>query len=144
MAGALAGAFAGLLMAGVAMALATAAGYESVYPLKLPALPFLGGSATALGFGTAGMWVGLVAHELLAMFLGAVFAHFAATNYLPALLGAGLSWGIFSWIFLGNLFFQSFDAVNAAQLPRGASLICNLIFGLGLTSVGAFDRMFKR
>ncbi len=143
-AGALAGLTAGVIMAVVAMALATAGGYEVWYPLKLAALPILGGSATELGSSVPGLFVGAIAHELLCMLLGIVFSHFAATNSLPALLGAGLVWGLFSWIFLSNLFFRSFADVTAAEIPRGAALLCNVVFGLALTSVAGFDRLFRR
>jgi hypothetical protein len=142
-AGALAGLTAGLITAAVAMALATAAGLEAWFPVKLAAIPFLGGEATALGT-TPGLVIGLIAHEALSMLLGIVFAHFTVKNYMPALLGAGVSWGLFSWIFLSNLFFQSFPEVNAAGISRGAALLCNLVFGISLASVAGFDRMFRR
>jgi hypothetical protein len=143
-AGALAGATAGLIMAAVAMAMATAAGLETWFPVKLAAIPFLGGEATTLGTGTPGLIIGFIAHEALCMLLGVVYAHFTVKNYMPALLGAGITWGLFSWIFLSNLFFQSFPEVNAAGISRGAALLCNLVFGISLASVAGFDRMFRR
>ena len=143
-AGALAGFTAGLILAAVAMAIAAAGGLEIWYPLKLAALPLLGGGATAVGSATPGLLVGFIAHELISVLLGMVYAHFTVKNYMPALLGAGVTWGLFSWIFLSNLFFQSFPDVYAADFPRGPALLCNLIFGISLTSVAGFDRMFRR
>lgn len=143
-AGALAGFTAGLIMAAVAMVLATAAGLEIWFPIKLAALPILGGDATALGSATPGLFIGFLAHEALCILLGVVYAHFTVRNYMPALLGAGVTWGLFSWIFLSNLFFQSFADVNAAGISRGAALLCNLVFGISLASVAGFDRLFRR
>lgn len=146
MAGALAGLFAGLVALVFGGILAKGAGMEMLFPVKLMALPFLGSSATQVGTSggaATALAVGLAAFEALCAFLGAVFAHFTYTNASGPLLGMGFTWGAFSWIFLNNLFGQSFDAIRAADISHGAGFGFWMVFGLSLTSVAFFDRLLR-
>jgi hypothetical protein len=142
-AGAMAGLFAGAVMMLFAMVLSVALGAEAWFPIKIAALPFLGGAATEYGVNVQAIVIGAVFHEFIAMVLGIVYAHFTGTNSLPSLLGAGVVWGLFSWIFITNLFCQSFKDVFAAHIPVGAAFPVNLVFGLALTSVAFFDRALR-
>lgn len=142
-AGALAGLFAGLAMLAFAVILFALLGYDAWAPVKIAAVPFLGGEAMAYG-NTQGLIFGFVVHELFSMFIGFVFGHFVFTNSLPGLLGMGLTWGIFAWIFLNNLYFNSWREYFVVEMPRGAGFFSLLVFGISLTSVAFFDRMVRR
>lgn len=142
MAGALAGLFAGILMMAFAMIFAKIMGYEVLFPVKYAAVPILGGDALRFD-NTAAVLVGFIAHEILSAVLGMFYAHFTATNALPALLGYGLVWGIFSWIFISNLFTPAFFDLAAIALPKSVFLPVNLVFGLGLPAVAFFDRSLR-
>lgn len=143
LAGALAGAFAGLVATAFAMGFAGLLQMNLLYPIKVAALPIYGPEAleTSLRFGA--FLVGFLTIEIFSAFLGAVYAHFTGTNHLPSLLGVGLTWGAFSWVFLINLFSPAFRDVYVAEVPRGASLIVCLFFGVALTSVAFFDRVVR-
>ncbi len=141
-AGAMAGIFAGLLAGAFAMAVAKMLGYEMWFPIKLAALPFLGGRATEFGIN-AGLITGLIVMESLCMVLGMVYAHFTGLNSLPLLLGAGFTWGCFSWIFINNLFTPAFPDISAANLSKAPGFFVCMVFGLSLTSVAFFDRMVR-
>ena len=144
MAGAMAGLFAGLLSICVAGLMAKSGGSEFWFPIKVAALPVLGGSATEYGMHMKAIVLGLVIHEFISMVLGMIYSHFVATNAMPALLGGGFVWGIFSWIFIQNLFIQSFTDVFAAHLSSGAAFLPLMIFGLSLSSVAFFDRAIRK
>jgi hypothetical protein len=141
-AGVAAGIVAGMMSLVFAMVLAKANGLEAFYPARIPALPILGNSAMEFANGTA-IFVGVAAHLVLCSILGFVYAHFTATNVMTRLLGAGLTWALFSWIFITNLFAMSFTDVAALSYSRGAGLFVNLVFGLSLTSVAFFDKAFR-
>ena len=141
-AGVAAGIVAGLMSLVFAMALAKANGLEAFYPARIPALPVLGNAAMEYANG-AGVFVGVVVHLLLCSVLGFVYAHFTATNVMTRLLGAGLTWGLFSWIFITNLFAMSFPDIAALGYSRGAGLFVDLVFGFSLTSVAFFDKAFR-
>jgi len=146
MAGVLAGAFAGLMALTFAAVLASLSGYELWFPIKAMALPILGNTATEMGLSGGGfksLLVGLLTFEFLACFWGALYAHFTGTNALPPLLGMGLTWGAFSWIFLNNLFSPSFMALRAAHLSNGAAFFVCMVYGVALTSVAYFDRAVR-
>lgn len=143
-AGVVAGAFAGVIALVLAMIMASAAGYEFLFPAKLMGTILLGAEATASDAGVAPVIVGFVIFELVAMLWGFVFGHFTrATNALPALLGVGLAWAAFSWVFIWCLFLQSFRPIFVANLNYGAAIPVCLAYGLGLTSVAFFDRMIR-
>jgi hypothetical protein len=142
-AGIMSGLLAGAVMLAFAMVVSAVTGNELWYPVKIPAIPFLGAAATDIGMHMTPIIVGILVHEALCAFLGFVFAHFTGTNSLSALLAMGLVWGIFSWIFLFNLFFQSFPEISALSLHRGVALFTHLAFGLALTSVAFFDRAIR-
>jgi hypothetical protein len=145
-AGALAGAFAGLMALIFASVLASLAGYEIWFAAKILALPFLGGAATELGLSGAGFkafLIGFIAFELLTAFWGMIYAHFTGTNSLGALLGMGLTWGAFSWIFLNNLFSPSFLDIRALKIPNSAAFFVWMVYGVALTSVAYFDKAVR-
>lgn len=143
----IAGALAGILAGTVAMAfgviLSLAVGYEPWFPLKVPAVIFLGGSATEYGLNFGVMVLGFVIFEVLATFLGVLYAQATQTNYLPALLGVGFIWGVFTWIFIFNLYIQSWTQIFALQLSSGGTFFVAMVFGLALTSVAFFDRALR-
>ena len=141
-AGALAGLFAGLLTATFAMAFAKILGADPLFPIKFAALPILGEQALRFDNSLA-IVVGLATHETLCLVLGIVYAHFTGINALPALLGAGLMWGTFSWIFISCLFVQAFRDIAALELPKQVFFPVNLVFGLALASTGFFDRLVR-
>lgn len=143
-AGAMAGALAGLVALLVAMVMCMGSGMEIWFPLKVPAVAFFGGIATEHGMNLKFIGFGFVVHQALCMFLGAVYAHFTGTNHKTALLGVGLTWGAFSWIFLNNLFFPSFREVFILDISPGASFFLCMVFGVALSSVGFFDRVLRR
>ncbi len=144
-AGALAGIFAGLVAMGVASLLSVLLGAEFWFPAKVAALPFLGMDATALGFSLAPILVGLIAHLFVCHVLGIAYAHFTGREAsLSLLLGAGLTWGAFSWVFIQNLFVQAFPTIRAVGIPSGAAFFVLMVFGISLTSVSLFDRMVRR
>ena len=62
MAGAMAGVFAGLVMMAAAMLVSATFGPELWFPVKVAALPFLGGGATELGFHLGAIGTGLAFH----------------------------------------------------------------------------------
>lgn len=144
LAGAMAGLFSGSMMLLFAMLLSHFNGNDIWLPIKYGALPFLGNSATEAEFYWNTILIGLAFHEILAVILGVVFAHVTGTNSLSALLGMGLVWGVFLWIFIHNLFTPSIPAVFAAQISAAATFPIALVFGVSLVSVAFFDRLLKR
>ncbi len=140
--GGVSGLFAGGIAVLVSMICAHSAGLEMAFPVKLLGTILEGPSATDVN-----TWNGFIAGALLlavlCVFLGAIFSHFVGTNSLKALVPMGLVWGIFSWIFIWNLFFQSFPTLFAAQVASGVVFIICISFGLSLTSVAFFDSVFR-
>lgn len=142
-AGAMAGIFAAIMALAMGMILAAAFGMEALFPIKYMALPILGGGATELGMNLGSIAVGLIVACALGAVWGFVFAHFTGTNNPSALLGMGLVWGLFTWIFVANLFMPSFRAITAAKVPPSATFPVCLVFGLSMASVAFFDRAFR-
>ncbi len=142
-AGLLAGAFAGVVALVFAMIFSKAVGLELTFPAKLMATPILGAAAANYDAGLGAILTGFIFFELIAVFWGIVYAHFTYTNSLPALMGMGLTWAAFSWIFIFNLFMQSWEPIFAAAIPSGAAFAVCLVYGLALTSVAAFDRAIR-
>jgi hypothetical protein len=141
-AGIAAGIVAGVFSLVFAMILSKMNGLDLFYAARIPALPVLG--STAMEYtNSMGILVGVAVHLLICSVLGFVYAHFTGTNAMTRLLGAGLVWGLFSWIFITNLFAMSFTDVAAVGYSRGAGLFVNLVFGLSLTSVAFFDQAFR-
>jgi len=141
-AGAAAGAFAGLVALLLAMVLSAVNGLDLWFPAKFAALPVLGGTALRYD-NTMAIGVGLIVHQTLSMVLGMFYSHFTINNVTSRLFGAGLVWGIFSWIFISCLFVQSFPDIAAVNLPKSAYLLVNMVFGLSLMSVSMFDRAVR-
>lgn len=142
--GALAGALAGAIAMAFAMALANGFGLDPYLPLKVPALPLVGNGALEMGMNTSVILKGAMVHEVLCLVLGVLYAHFTGTNAFWPLLGVGLTWGAFSWIFLNNLFFPAWRVVFVADVSAGAAFFVCLVFGVALTSVSLFDRLLRR
>ena len=143
----IAGAFAGIFSAGV-MWVATllyeaSSGGDVWFLLKAFAVPALGGGAMASGFHLHAILVGCVVLGLLAIILGVVYSHMTGTNRFIPLFGMGLTWGVFSWIFLNNLFSSSWREVYVLQIPKSHALFAWLIFGVSLVSVSFFDQLFR-
>ncbi len=136
------GVFSGVVMLVFAMVLSATSGGDLWLPTKMLALPILGASALEYGLG-ASVIVGTIATLLLCGFLGIVFAHFTRTNRFLPLVSVGATWGIFSWIFLNNLFFKSWRDYYAAGTSDGAAFFVCLVFGMSLVSVAFFDRMVR-
>ncbi len=143
-AGALSGIFAGLVAMAFAMFLAALSGYEIWFPIKFSALPLLGNEALEVGLHISSIATGLIFHEFLCAVIGIVYAHFTGTNQSGPLLGVGISFGAFSWIFINNLFWPSFRAVLIAEVSQGAAFFVCVIFGITLSSVSFFDRMLRK
>jgi hypothetical protein len=59
------------------------------------------------------------------------------------LLGMGLTWGAFSWIFLNNLFSPSFLDIRAIKIPNSAAFFVWMVYGVALTSVAYFDKAVR-
>jgi hypothetical protein len=143
----LSGALGGLVAAAAAMLLAmlmaTSLGMEAWFPIKLIGTIILGPTSTEIGASMAGVIAGGILFEVLGLIFGIIFAHFTGTNSVGALLAMGLVWGIFSWIFIWNLFMQSFKPINAIKIPSGAALPVCLAYGISLVTVSFFDRMLR-
>lgn len=142
-AGASAGIFAGVMMLALGMVFATAFGHEAMYPFKVAAIPVLGSYATELSNGKA-IFVGLLAQSFFSGLWGVIFSHFVFTNKRAPLLGMGLVWGIFNWIFVHNLFMRSFPDYLALNISSGVTIFCDLLWGLSMASVGFFDGMLRK
>jgi hypothetical protein len=142
-AGALGGLFAGALAMAVAILIAFSLDWDPLFPIKLLGTPLLGASATEIQT-TQGAVAGALLIEAICIFWGIVFAHFTGTNSVRALLGMGLAWGAFSWIFIWNLFLQSFKPIFAARIPAGPAFPVCMTYGLALASVAVFDRMLRK
>jgi len=141
--GGLAGLFAAALAMALAMYFAQSSGFQSSFPIKLFGTILLGPHATDVDL-SEGIVSGAILVGSVSAFLGMVFAHFVYTNAMGALLAMGLVWGLFSWVFIFNLFLQSFNTIFVAQIsPSVAFPIC-VLFGLALSSVALFDRLIRR
>lgn len=143
-AGAFTGVFAGLMMMGFAMILAKLGGLDVTLPLKLPAVPVLGSMATDYEAGIKAIVIGLIVHSGICAILGAVFSHFTYTNSLGSLFGMGLTWGLFSWIFICNLFTPSFNEVLWVDVNHHLPMLfIHIVFGISLISLRVFDPLFR-
>ncbi len=142
-AGALAGLFAGAVAMAFAMYMASSADMESWLPVKLFATICLGAKATEYGMNTTYVMTGLFILGGLFAFWGVIYAHFTYTNDLLSLLGMGLAWGAFTWIFNWNLFLQSFLEIRSAGIPSSAAFAVCMMYGIALASVGFFDRALR-
>lgn len=142
-AGLLAGLLAGVVALAFGMLLALVGGEDLWMPVKYLGLPVLGNAALEYGFIFKHILVGFIVFEVLAAFFGALYAHFTGTNALTPLLGVGLAWGAFSWIFLYCLYTPSFRDVFVAQVSAGAGFAVCMVYGIALTSVSFFDRMLR-
>ena len=118
-------------------------GIDITAPMRIAALPFVG--REALAYGTSkGIIVGLLAHCSLSAFSGAVYAHFTGVNNKKVLFGMGLTWALFSWVFISCLFLPSVRSYYEAGIPKGVMIFAWLVFGFTLPCVALFDRNGKK
>lgn len=143
-AGAVTGAFAGMVSILVGGILSAKAGLGFLFPIKLLATVILGSSATEYDAGAGVLIVGFVFYEFLAAFAGVFYAHFTRTENRGFLLSMGATWGVFTWVFWWNLYFQSWSTISDTQVGAGGPLFVCLAYGLSLASVNAFDRILRR
>jgi hypothetical protein len=143
LAGAAAGMFSGIVTLAFAAVLSAALGRDPWLPIKLIASIPAGPEATELGFNVPMLFIGFITFEILMVVLGVAFAHFVFTNALSALLGMGVVWGTFAWVFLWNLYLPSFMTIRAARIPSGPVLFICLVMGISLTAVAFFDRAIR-
>ncbi len=142
----IAGVFAGVLAIwiafGVGGLIASANQTPATFPIKLIGTIALGPIATDYSMNE-GLVAGATIITILAAFLGFIYSHFVYSNSWGALLPMGLVWGIFSWIFIWNLFFQSFRPIFAASVSSGAAIAVCLSFGICLASVRFFYNLLR-
>jgi hypothetical protein len=144
LAGAAAGMFSGVVTLAFAAVLSVALGKgDPWFPVKLMASIPAGAEATEFGFNVPMLIIGFVFFEVLMSIIGVAFAHFVFTNSLSALLGMGLVWGTFAWVFIWNLYLPSFPTFRAAQIPSGPALFICIVMGISLTAVAFFDRALR-
>ena len=140
----IAGAMAGVTATVVALVfaglLSTMGGYEFWYPFKIPAAPILHNEAMTFGM-TPAVILGAVVASIIGAVLGMVYSHIVKSNKMIALLGVGFMWGTFSWIFINNLFINSFQNIRELDVSKGAAFFVLLVFGFSLSSLRAFDRI---
>ena len=127
-AGVLGGAFAGIMMLAFGMIFCAVKGIDIMAPMKISAIPFLGGAAMEYG-SASGLAVGLLAFFTLTSVLGGFYAYFTGVNNRMALLGTGFTWGAFSWVFITDLFMPSFRAYYVAKIPSGTMFFAWMVFG---------------
>jgi hypothetical protein len=142
-AGIVGGFFAGVVALVVAAIVAEVNGLHFLFPVKLFGGILLGAGATDTTSAIGAVIAGLLIFEAICGFFGFIFSHFVFSNASGALLSMGLVWGIFSWIFLWNLFLQSFHVIRFAGVTPGAALPVCLAYGLSMASIGFFDRMLR-
>ncbi|MGZ3688973.1 MAG: hypothetical protein ACXVBW_11765 [Bdellovibrionota bacterium] len=142
-AGVMGGLFAGGVSLVVAMVISSIGGMEFWFPAKYFATIVSGPVATTLGAGFGSVILGAIVWEAVAAFFGFVFAHFTGVNDVGTLLAMGLVWSLFSWVFVWNLFLQSFRGIFWAHISSGAVFPVCLAYGLSLASVSMFDRMIR-
>jgi len=139
-AGWVSGFFAGAVAMVVAAVVAQIAGLDMLFPAKLFGSILLGAQATDTASGMGAALVGFVLFEAICGVFGFAFSHFVFSNRSGPLLAMGAVWGIFSWIFLWNLFLPAFKVIRFAGVTPGAALPVCMAYGLSLASVMFFDR----
>lgn len=143
-----AGAISGLIAGGVSIVIggliATKAGNEFLFPVKLIGTIPIDSFATEYGMHPLRFAVSLGFYEALAAFAGIFYAHFTRTEKTGFLLSMGATWGIFTWIFWWNLYFQSFRTISDARIPPSAALAICLAYGLSLAVIKVVDPIFRR
>lgn len=141
-AGVLSGLFAGALALIIGGTLASMNGLEFSFPAKLIGTLILGPEATSLNT-VEGVLYGVPLFELLCGTFGLIFAHFVSAQKITSLLAMGLVWAAMSWIFIWNLFMQSFRTIYVSQVSSGAAFLVCLVYGLGLSSILFFDPLLR-
>jgi len=145
LAGALGGIFAIAVMIGFAMIAnkLLVGGHDMLAPLKIPVTVIMGGDAMNYESTPLVLLAGVFLYSLLGAFLGVAFAHLTGTNNKAALFGMGITWGIFGWIFLENLFSKSWQPIKILEIPATWGFLGWVLFGVSLMSVGFFDQMLR-
>jgi hypothetical protein len=138
-AGVLAGFFAGTMMQIFGVIVCAIKGWDLTMPMKIPALTIIGRDALAFN-SVPGIVVGLAIFYVLMGFLGAVYGHMTGTNHRGTLFGVGITWGLFGWVFITNLFLPAFHPYREADLPRQIMFFAWLVYGVSLMSISFFDR----
>ena len=141
--GVLGGMIAAVFAVLVAMLISASYGVEIWFPVKVAAAVLLGPEATEYGLLLKPILVGVIAIAALSGFLGFLFAHFVWSNSIPVLLSMGLVWGIFSWIFIWNLFLQSLRQIFSLHLPSALAFVICVAFGLALAVIAPLDRVCR-
>ena len=142
-AGWVSGFFAGGVAMVLAMIIAQIGGFDFLFPAKLFGGILLGNGATDTLSGIGPAIVGFILFEAICGFFGFAFSHFVFSNSSSALLAMGAVWGIFSWIFLWNLFLPSFKIIRFSGITPGVAMPVCMAYGLSLASVAFFDRMLR-
>lgn len=140
-AGILGGLVAATLATIVAGLLATTSGMEFLFPIKLMATPIVGPEATEYASGLPTLIAGALFIGFLGGFWGLVFGHFVFATRLFSLIGMGLTWAAFTWVFIWNLFLPAFRSIHNAHISPGAAFVICLAFGLGMISVAIFKEL---
>lgn len=143
-AGVLGGLFAGIVMLVVSGLLCAANGLDVLLPVKMAALPILGGAATEFAAGMPTLITGFAMHELMCAFLGFVYAQFTGGNSKRLLFGVGITWAAFGWVFITCLFTPSWRDVLVLEFPKGIAFAGWMSYGVSLMSVGFFDRLLRK
>lgn len=133
--GPLSGAISGIITIIFSMWLAFTLGVDPLFPIKLMSTIVLGPSATELSneSNVLNVATGIFLFEVLFIFLGTIFSRFVLANSLFSLVIMGFVWGVFSWIFIWNLFLQSFVFIFRANIPHIAAFPVCIVYGLSLS-----------
>jgi hypothetical protein len=142
-AGMIAGVIAACFATLVAGVLATSGGFEFLFPVKLLGTALLGREATAYG-SASGLLAGVAVLGFITVFWGFVFGHFVRTNHFFSLLGMGVTWGLFSWVFVWNLFLHSVKSISASNISSGPAFAVCVAYGLGMMSIALVDKVIRR
>jgi len=143
-AGAITGLLAALIMFfAVVVASLFTQGIDKFYLIRVFALPIVGRDAMNLSLGAGALLPGFALFGFLSVILGVVYAHMTGTNNMKALCGVGLTWGLFSWIFISNLFSPSFRLIHVENISPIKALGAWLIFGFSLTLIRWIDPLVR-
>jgi hypothetical protein len=86
---------------------------------------------------------GMIFLGALGAFWGFVWGHFVFATRPLALVGMGLTWGAFSWVFLWNLLLPSFRSIHNAHISPAAAFFVCIAFGLGMISVSVILKAIR-
>lgn len=144
LAGALTGLIGGIITVFIALFLSAYWGLESLYPIKLFATICMGSSATELGDRTDVLLTGGLVIFGLFSILGLIFSHFVFARSIFGLFWMGIVWGIFSWIFIWNLFLQAFKPILNSGVNSSSVLLLCLIYGSSLLMLKWIEPLVRK